>query len=482
MTKSNVFNSFPRTFWVANTLELFERWAYYGMFTVLSVYLTNPVSMGGLGFTQNQRGVMQAVATALLYLLPILGGAIADRFGFKKVLLSAFVTLAAGYFAMGNFSSYAAVFAAFLLVAIGGAMFKPIIVATVSKTTDKTNDTLGFGIFYMIVNIGGFVGPFVASKLRDLDWVYVFWMCTIVILFNLVLLVFYKEPEREVEENETLTESLKKVATNTLMILKDTKFVLYLLIMVGMWTMYMQLFFTLPIYITEWVNTTGVYNSLPGFLQTVFGAAENGVGVIRPEMMINIPAFTIIAFQVFMSNRLKNVRPIVSMIFGILVMAIGFGQMSYSMAAGLILLGAVVLAFGEMSSSPRIQEYIGRIAPREKVALYMGYSFLPVAGGNFLGGLLSGSLYSSLSDKYAFLRDYLMINNIEFSGMSEMDNGQLYQASLETLKLNSNQLDSLLFNNYHPGTIWIVFASIGVGTSVLLFLYDRFLLKEIKQD
>jgi len=480
MTKTNVFNSFPGTFWVANTLELFERWAYYGMFTVLSVYLTNPVSMGGLGFTQNQRGVMQAIATALLYLLPILGGAIADRFGFKKVLLSAFVTLAAGYFAMGHFSSYAAVFAAFLLVAVGGAMFKPIIVATVSKTTDKTNDTLGFGIFYMIVNIGGFVGPFVASKLRDLDWAYVFWMCTAVILFNLILLIFYKEPERGQEVDETLAESLKKVVTNTLVILKDTKFVLFLVIMVGMWTMYMQLFFTLPIYITEWINTSGVYNSLPESLQPIFGVVENGVGVIRPEMMINIPAFTIIAFQVFMSNRLKNVRPIISMIFGILVMAIGFGQMSYSTIGGLILLGAVVLAFGEMSSSPRIQEYIGRIAPKEKVALYMGYSFLPVAGGNFFGGLLSGSLYASLSDKYAFLRDYLNTNNIDIPSMADMDNGQLYQASLDALHLNSTQLDSLLFDNYNPGLIWIVFASIGVVTSVLLFLYDRFLLKETK--
>ena len=96
----NSIKSFPRTFWIANTMELFERWAYYGMFTVLSVYLTDPVSTGGLGFSQEQRGVMQAIVTGILYLLPIAGGAIADRFGFRKVLIAAFVTLASGYFAM----------------------------------------------------------------------------------------------------------------------------------------------------------------------------------------------------------------------------------------------------------------------------------------------------------------------------------------------------------------------------------------------
>lgn len=478
MTKTNIFNSFPRTFWVANTLELFERWAYYGMFALISVYLSDPVSIGGLGFADNQRGVMLAIVTALLYLLPILGGAIADRFGFKKVLLSAFVTLAAGYFAMGHFSTYAMVFASFLLVAIGGALFKPIIVATVSKTTNDKNDTLGFGIFYMIVNIGGFIGPFVASKLRDLDWSYVFIMCTVVILFNIVILYFYKEPERETKEKETLREGLKKVISNTATVLKDSKFLMFLIIMVGMWTMYMQLFFTLPIYITQWINTNGIYNSLPDIIRSLIGTVENGNGIIRPELMINIPTLTIIIFMVIMSNRLKNVKPIVSMIFGIFVIALAFGQMSYSTAGLFVVIGLVILAFGEMASSPRIQEYIGRIAPKEKVALYMGYSFLPVAGGNLIGGLLSGSLYASMSNKYTFLRDYLVVNKINIAGSETMDDGQFYQSALEKLDLSSSELDIILFNQYQPGNIWLVFASIGIVTSILLFVYNKFVLNK----
>lgn len=466
-------NIFPRTFWIANTLELFERWAYYGMFTVLSVYLTNPISSGGLGFTQSQRGLMQGVATALLYLLPILGGAIADRYGYKKVLLSAFLTLASGYFAMGHFSVYGAVFASFLLVAIGGALFKPIIVATVSKTTNEKNDTVGFGIFYMIVNIGGFIGPWAASKLREIDWAYVFIMCTVVILFNIILLWFYKEPQREDAGKESLAKSLKRIITNTAIVLKDGKFVLFLLIMVGMWTMYMQLFFTLPVYITQWIDTNQLYNSLPSFLQSAVGAIEDGKGVIHPEMMINIPALTIIAFQLIMSNVLKKVKPITSMIFGILVIAAGFSIMSFSMAGIVILLGAVILAFGEMASSPRIQEYIGRIAPRDKVALYMGYSFLPVAGGNLIGGLLSGSLYAALSDKYLFLAKYLGEKNIHFSSEITEDNGLLFKAAMDKLGMTHDQLNALLFRDYHPGTIWYVFAAIGALTSVLLFIYNK---------
>jgi len=470
--------SFPRTFWVANTMELFERWAYYGMFAVLSVYLTDPVSKGGLGFSQEQRGVMQAVVTAILYLLPILGGAIADRFGYRKVLLSAFVTLASGYFAMGQFHAYAPVFISFLVVAVGGAFFKPIIVATVSKTTAKGSETLGFGIFYMIVNIGGFIGPWAASKMRDISWEYVFLMCSAVIVVNLILLFFYQEPAKEKKENETLSQALNQILTNTLIVLKDTKFVMFLIIMVGFWMMYMQLFFTVPVYITQWVDTTVIFNKL-GFLKTVFGSEDEGLGVIRPEMMINIPAFTIILFQVIISNKLSKIKPIRTMIVGILVVALAFLQMRYYISGWFFALSLVTLAFGEMASSPRIQEYISSIAPKEKVALYMGYSFLPLAGGNLLGGLLSGKLYGSLSDKYTMLRKYLVENgHSQLKDIAEVDDGVLFKSSQETLNLNAQQLTQILYDTYQPGSIWLIFAAIGLGTGMLLFLYNKFVLKE----
>jgi dipeptide/tripeptide permease len=476
---TNVFNKFPRTFWVANTLELFERWAYYGMFAVISVYLTNPVSIGGLGFTQDQRGVMQAVATGFLYLLPILGGAIADRFGYRKVLLGAFITLSAGYFAMGFSSSYGFVFMAFLLVALGGAFFKPVVVATVSKTTSKETNTLGFGIFYMIVNIGGFIGPFVASKLRDISWTYVFIMSASVILFNILLLYFYKEPKREKENaDEKPGDTFQLLLNNSLTVLKDTKFVVFLLIITGMWMMYMQIFFTLPIYITEWVDTSDLFG-FSTILASVFGTVEHGKGIIRPEMILNIPAFTIIFFQVFISNRLKNVHPVVSMVAGILVIAFGFSIFSMSTWGKFLGIGIVTLAFGEMASSPRIQEYISGISPPDKVALYMGYSFLPVAGGNFFGGLLSGSLYGLLSDKYSFLKDYLAKEGIEkMENISDMDGAVLFSQTVKNLKISPEELTQILYNQYHPGRIWLIFSAIGIATAILLFLYNRFVVSK----
>lgn len=463
-------------------MELFERWAYYGMFTVLSVYLTDPKSSGGLGFTQEQRGLMQAVATGILYLFPILGGAIADRFGYRKVLLAAFVTLASGYFAMGNFSSYGLVFISFLIVAVGGAIFKPIIVATVSRTAKKGSDTLGFGIFYMIVNIGGFIGPFVASKLRDLNWLYVFYMCTAVIIINLILLIFYREPAAETARiKEPLGKSIRRVFSNTVLVLSDKKFVIFLIIIAGFWTMYMQIFFTLPVYITQWIDTGVIYES-SGFLARIIGTSEAGRGVIRPEMILNIPAFTIICFQVLVSSALTRVKPVLSMVAGILVVAFGMIQFVYTLNGWYVVAGVVVIAFGEMASSPRIQEYIGRIAPREKVALYMGYSFLPVAGGNILGGLLSGKLYALFSDKYAVIRDYLTTRSqINPEVILNAGQAELLMLAEEETGLRAGSLDQYFYEMYNPGVIWIVFASIGIVTAISLFFYNRKYLSKIEK-
>ncbi|HPE43857.1 MAG TPA: MFS transporter, partial [Bacteroidales bacterium] len=150
--RSGIFSRFPRTFWVANTLELFERWAWYGLFNVLAIYLTASRDTGALGFSQEEKGTMMGLVSALLYFLPVITGSIADKLGYKKVLLLSFGILSTGYLVMGHLTDYSLVFAAFFYIAVGGALFKPVISATIAKTTNKDNSSIGFGIFYMMVN------------------------------------------------------------------------------------------------------------------------------------------------------------------------------------------------------------------------------------------------------------------------------------------------------------------------------------------
>ena len=184
---------FPRTFWVANTIELFERWAWYGFFMLFANYLTRSTDLGGLGFSQSQKGTLMGVGTGILYFLPVITGAISDRYGYKKVLTIAFCIYASAFLLMPQFSTYASVFLVYIYLALGAALFKPIISATIAKTTNESNSSIGFGIFYMMVNIGAFIGPMVTLIFKESSNL-IFYISSGIISLNFIMLLFYKEP------------------------------------------------------------------------------------------------------------------------------------------------------------------------------------------------------------------------------------------------------------------------------------------------
>jgi len=481
--KISVFKKFPRTFWLANVAELFERWAWYGLFMVLALYLTGSKDDGALGFSQEQKGLMMGTVTGFLYFLPVLTGAIADKVGYKLMLLIAFVIYAIGYFLMGQLETYTSVFMAFAMVGLGAALFKPVISATIAKTTNDKTSSIGFGIFYMIVNIGAFVGPIFASKLREISWIYVFYMSSIILVLNfLMVLFFYKEPERE-KNNEPIGKTIITIFKNIFTVLKDFKFVIFLILIVGFWTMYNQLFYTLPVFIEQWMDTSTIYDVLynisPNLAITI--GTENGT--ISPEMLTNIDALYIIIFQIIVSTVVMKFKPLTAMISGIFVASIGIGLMFMFDNPFFLFLSILIFGLGEMSSSPKITEYIGRIAPTDKKALYMGMAYLPLAGGNFFAGVLSGSAYSKLSDKILLLKTEFLKKGWTVPDINEnFTQNDFIKMGCDLMKMSENELTKYLWTTYHPSNIWYIFTAIGVLTGLGLFLYDKFILKSVKHS
>jgi dipeptide/tripeptide permease len=167
--------SFKKNFWVVILMEFFERGSYYGVMSVFSVFLVMDVAAGGRGFSKESVGLMKSITTPLLYFLPILGGAIADRFGYKKVLFFAFITMSIGYLLMGLSNTYNLIFASFIVTVLGAGVFKPIISGTIARTTDESNSSLGFGIYYWAINLGAFLVPLILIPiLKNISYSYIF--------------------------------------------------------------------------------------------------------------------------------------------------------------------------------------------------------------------------------------------------------------------------------------------------------------------
>jgi len=476
--KVNVFKRFPRTFWVANTMELFERWAWYGFFMLFANYLTQSTELGALGLSQTEKGIIMGVGTFLLYMLPTITGAIADKYGFKRMLTIAFIVYTSAFLIMPLCKSFATIFITYIYLALGAALFKPIISATVAKTTDDKTASIGFGIFYMMVNIGAFVGPLFALYLKKLSFQSVFYISSAIIAFNFIVLIFYKEPKSE-KKDESLVESLKTIFRNIQIAFTDRKFVIFLLIVAGFWTMYNQLFFMLSVFIDQWVDTSSMYSffkiNWPWIVQT-YGTDGNQM---QAEFLTNFDALYIIVFQIIVSTIVMRLKPLSSMIIGFLVCTIGMSLTVATQNPIFILTSLLIFGLGEMAGSPKITEYIGRIAPPDKVGLYMGFSYIPMAIGNLLAGFISGFVYQRLADKITLAQKESAIKGFNIPEISENFTKNDYLASLASkLDLTQQELTNYLWQTYHPNRIWLVLFSVGLFAVLMLFLYDRFLIRK----
>jgi len=421
-TKANVFKSFPKNFWTVIVMEFFERGSYYGVMSVLSVYLILDTNQGGLGFSKEGVGVIKSVITPLLYFLPILSGAIADQFGYRKTLMFAFIVMSLGYFCTSISTSYFAVFLSLLLMVTGAGTFKPIISGTIARSTDQSNSALGFGIYYWSINLGAFLFPLILIPfLKNIGWSYIFLMASAFTGSMLILNIFiFKEPQRT-----TTSKSIIDVFKGMVLVLKDYRFFLMILIYSGFWVMYFQMFDTVLWYLKEYMDMTPVNNVVNSFL-SIF--KENPQWTFDAEHITVISAGTIIALQLIISNIVKNKKAMPTIITGISFGTLGMGILAISSHAWVFMLGLIVFSIGEMTAHPKFISYVGLIAPEDKKALYLGYSFLYGVIGSGIGGILGAFTY------------------VRF--VTQMG---------------------------RPGLLWFMFSMIGVATIIGLLLYNKYL-------
>jgi len=384
--------AFPGVFWAANSIEIFERFAYYGIYMGFGIYLQK------LGYSKGDLGIIQSVFLAFSYLLPLFSGTLADKYGFKKMMIISYMAYLPSILMLILFKSFSGIALTMLTIGFAAGIFKPLISATVRASTDSTNKTLGYGIFYMMVNLGASIGPLVMGKLRAMSWDYVFYTAATSIAFMfLITIFFYKEPKRDIE-SITLKQKFKDIWVA----LSDIKFVVFLIILgIFFWLPFWTFFNTLAVYIDECLDTAKLFHSVSsvlgeGITKALISSETNGVWKINAEA-ISHDGYIIILFQVLISWLFEKRAAIRSFQLGLFISAIGFillGIAAFT-SPGLVFLGIFLFAIGEMISSPRIQEYIMWMAPKEKAGLYMGANFL----ATFIGAMLSG-IYTWMMGKF----------------------------------------------------------------------------------
>lgn len=372
---------FPRAYWVANSIELFERAAYYGAFIAMALYLTNCV-----GFTDIETGWVVAVFASVLYLMPTFMGLLADRIGFRRALILAFLLLTAGYALLGAFQLKLTALISLALILFGGAIVKPVILGTVVKCSDSAHRARALSIFYQIVNIGAFFGKTVAKPLRvtfGLEYIN-FYAAGMAFVGLIITIIFFHNVDR-ITDNKKLAD----VFRGLLRVVQNFRFMLLILIVAGFWAIQGQLYATMPKYTIRLIGE---------------GAS--------PEWLANINPLIVVLFVVPITHLMRRVRPISSIavaLFLIPISALIFslspelqaltgpliritGSISIHPITMLMIIGITLQGLGECFLSPRFYEYASRQAPKGEEGLYMGYQYLTTFFAWFFGFASSGYL------------------------------------------------------------------------------------------
>jgi dipeptide/tripeptide permease len=428
---------FPRSFWIANSIELFERAAYYGMFIALALYLTREVK-----FTDVEAGWVIGLFAGFIYLAPTFTGALADKMGFKNALVLAFALLTAGYSLLGAFQlKSTAVFSLFLIL-VGGAFVKPIITGTVAKASDEKNRARAFSLFYQVVNIGAFLGKTVAKPLRtELGLKYInFYSAAMALCALFLVLLLYKNID-----TEGMGKSIKDSLRGLLKVIQNVRFIVLILIVAGFWTIQGQLYATMPKYALRMIGESAA-----------------------PEWLANINPLVVVLFVVLITHMVRNMSPVSSIAIGLFIIpfsalsialspvlesitgqSVSFGPFSLHPITVMLIIGIALQGLAECFLSPRFLEYASKQAPPGEVGLYMGYSHLHTFFAWLIGFAVSGYLLEAFCPNPTTLSPEVQQQRMDaLAGLAPMP--QAYA---------------------HAHYIWYVFAGIGVVAFCCLMIY-----------
>lgn len=402
---------FGRPFWIANISELFERLSYYAVLAVLARYLYE-----NLQFPVEKAASLTGLFGGLVWFLAAFGGTVADRLGFRRALSLAYLILSCAYFLLGSLAAPwlsplrhimpLGVLITMLLAfpALGIALVKPSVVGTTARASKENVRSIGYSIYYTLVNIGGAAGPYVASWVHEhLSVSNVFRVAALSVFLMFFAVIFlFREPRRS---GEAQVLSLGQAAKNFATVISNPRFMLFLLIFSGYWIVFWQEFIILPLYIHNYVNS---------------GA--------NTELLLMTDPLAVIVLQIAVSYLTQKLPAFRAITLGTLISSLAWILLVIHPSVLMAIAALFTVALGEMTQSPRYYEYISRLAPPGQQGTYMGFAFLPIGIGAFIGGPFGGAL-------------------IHYYGQTK----------------------------HEPGYIWWGVIAVGLFTALLLGIYDKIL-------
>lgn len=481
LTFLETVRTFPRSFWMCCTMEMWERLAYYGVRVVIPIYIAQADEPGGLHFSQTDKATILAWWALMQSLVPMVSGGLSDRYGYKGTIFLAVCFKVAGYLGMATQRTFTGFFIGCLLLAFGTAIFKPGIQGTLAQSTSKKNSSVGWGLFYWLVNVGAAIGPPFAGYLHGKGWPWVFYGCAIIASLNFLMLFTY----REVDSGGDKSKALGHVIWSTVKNLIEWRLITIIMLFSGFWMMLYQLWDLMPNFYADWIDSASFVKANTWIPESWTMKDARGVQ-LKQENALNLNAVLVVLFVVPISALVSRMRVLTAISIGIAIATAGTIVYGASPKIYVLFLGIGLFSLGEMLTGPKKTEYFSLIAPAGKKALYLGYVNIPVAIGQALGAKIAGALYGDRGEKATLALRYLA-EKTELGRSKGAWDGNIARlpdflgikrpAAVETLiretGLDASAINQLLWDTYKPFQVWYPFAAIGVASLIGLILFSQ---------
>ncbi|MFC2129846.1 MFS transporter [Bacteroidota bacterium] len=463
--------SFSGRFWVLNVLQMLEKLAFVVVLLQMPIYLAQKDVAGGMYLDQSVKGYIFFIWAIVQRLTPFFSGGFTDKLGYRKTLFISFLIITSAYIILGTAGDFPVFLFGIIFLGFGSGIFLPALQAFLTGTMKKENESTGWGIYFMLLNIGVFFAPPISKALKEISWEAVFYGSAAIFLINFLFLAFLKEPKKiEKPVSEGSKKILKEVFSN---FFKPQIFV-FVLLMSGFVIIYMQFYETFPNFFVDWVDTSGFVSSLglPAFMTEV---TTRGT-MFSYEWIRIINSGLIIIAVVPVSWIMSKFLRINALIIGCLLAAAGLMLCGASMSGWISIGGILIYSLGELMTNPKFTEQMNSLAPNGKKAQYMSYLNISFALGLGGGAILGGYIYQYYGEKASLALRFL-------AEKYEMSNGVNLQNSMLKLQevsgLNANEATQLLWDVYQPYVLWYPFIIIGVIAVAGLFFYSKKVLKSI---
>jgi POT family proton-dependent oligopeptide transporter len=443
---------------------MLEKLAYWCVLLQMPIYIAQKDVIGGLHWEQTVKGLIFFFWAAVQNITPVFTGGFADKFGHKRTMLISFIIIAVGYIILATQKTFYPFLAGTVVLGIGSGIFKPALQGSVAQTIETGKSKAGWGVYFMLLNISVFFGPPLSKFLKGISWEFVFLGAAVIICLNFFVLLFVNEQNNTVQKH---IESPFKILRDIFRNLFEPKLGLFVLLMSGFMIIYMQFYETLPNFIYDWTNTSGIVSTLhlPAFMtmKTARGT------MISYEWLYNLNAGFVFLGVVYITWLFSKIYRTYALMIGTIISAVGLLLCGVSYYGSLTVAGFLVYTLGEMITNPRFTEHLSSIAGATQKALYMSYLNISLVIGLGGGSLLGGYIYKYFGEKAFLASEYLKfhyhINNIQPSdALNKLQ-------TITSLDLGSTTI--LLWNNCHPWKIWLPFFFIGIISAAGLYFYSK---------